>query len=136
MSVAGPVAIKIQEDPISFTVCLLLCIHVLPWAHKITVQIKEQANVQCCNKILNKIIHDFSFGFLVKIPRSYDRLRARGAFILKVQCLLRTSVQVDENMIDTVGEGAKIGQMCHTEVKRNVVKYRFLSFMDYEEEKT
>lgn len=38
-------------------------------------------------------------------------------------------------MIDTVGEGTKIEQMCHTKVKRNMFKYRFLSFRDYEEEK-
>lgn len=64
------------------TVCLLLCILLLPWAHTETVQIKEGANVQCCNMILNKIIHDFSFGLLCKIPSSYDRVRARNAFIL------------------------------------------------------
>lgn len=92
-SLAGPD--KIQEYPISSTVSLLLCILLLPWAHKETVQIKEQANVQCCNKILNKIVHDFSFGFLDKMPWSCDRLRARDAFILKVQCLLKHSEQVD-----------------------------------------
>lgn len=54
-SVAGPVADKTEEFQIAAAVSLLLCILLLPWAHEETVQIKEQANVQCCNKVLNKI---------------------------------------------------------------------------------
>lgn len=64
------------------TVCLLLCIPLLPWAHTETEQMKEEANVRCCKEILNKIVHDFSFD---RTPSSHDTERARKAFILTVQ---------------------------------------------------
>lgn len=36
---------------------------------------RMQSSRQCCNKILNKILHDFSFD---EIPSSYDRRRTKN----------------------------------------------------------